>query len=105
MANERFGVSRTVPYAPAEVFRVPFEQDREIAWTVLGVIRPTIGHIYGYRLEPVETEDGPATKVISYYDWSDIHPQWRAKNIFPILSETALKATLGILERTLRAQG
>ncbi len=82
-----------------------FERDREIAWTVLGVVRPPVGHVYGYRLEPVQTDDGPATKVISYYDWSDIHPEWRAKNIFPILSETALKATLGILERTLRAQG
>ena len=29
-----------------------FEQDREIAWTILGTIRPPIGHVYGYRLEP-----------------------------------------------------
>ena len=26
--------------------------DREIAWTVKGRIRPQIGHVYGYRLEP-----------------------------------------------------
>ena len=25
--------------------------DREIAWTVVGQIRPVIGHVYGYRLE------------------------------------------------------
>jgi hypothetical protein len=31
-----------------------FEPDREIAWTILGQIRPQIGHIYGYRLEPVD---------------------------------------------------
>ncbi|HUR75585.1 MAG TPA: SRPBCC family protein [Sporichthya sp.] len=78
-----------------------FEADREINWTVTGAVKPPIGHVYGYRLEPV----AGATKVTSYYDWSDIHPEWRAKNIFPILSELALKATLGILERTLRAQG
>ena len=30
-----------------------FEQDREIAWTILGQIRPQIGHMYGYRLEPI----------------------------------------------------
>src|SRR5262249_55842810 len=32
-----------------------FHPDREIAWKILGRIRPQIGHIYGYRLEP-----GPA---------------------------------------------
>lgn len=73
-----------------------YELDREIAWTIFGVVQPTIGHVYGYRLEPVE--DG--TRVTSYYDWSDIHPEWREKNIFPIISEAALKATLGILART-----
>ncbi len=24
-----------------------FDQDREIAWTILGTIRPQIGHVYG----------------------------------------------------------
>ena len=73
-----------------------FEPDREIAWTVLGVVRPPIGHVYGYRLEPVEG----GTLVTSYYDWSDIEASWREKDIFPIISETALRATLGILDRT-----
>ena len=75
-----------------------FEADRLIAWTVLGHIRPPIGHIYGYRLEP--TADG--TLVTSFYDWSDIDPTWREANIFPIISEAALRATLGILDRTVR---
>ena len=73
-----------------------FEQDREIAWTVEGALRPQIGHVYGYVLEP--TEGG--TKVTSYYDWSGIDPVWREAGIFPILSEGALRATLGILART-----
>src|ERR1700728_8877 len=42
-----------------------FEPDREIAWTILGQIRPQIGHIYGYHLEPAS--DGPGTLVTSYY--------------------------------------
>ena len=29
-----------------------FEPGREIAWTVAGTARPSIGHVYGYRLEP-----------------------------------------------------
>ncbi|HEX3462096.1 MAG TPA: SRPBCC family protein [Acidimicrobiales bacterium] len=73
-----------------------FVPDREIAWTVLGEIRPPIGHIYGYQLEPVE--DG--TLVTSYYDWSTIDPVWKEAGIFPVLSEGALRATLGILART-----
>ncbi len=72
------------------------EPDREIAWTILGQIDPPIGHTYGYRLEP--TDGG--TLVTSYYDWSEIHPVWREADIFPILSEGALRATLGILART-----
>ena len=48
-------------------------------------------------------EDGTeATRVTSYYDWSDIHPQWREAGIFPVLSETHLRGTLGILDRTVR---
>ena len=75
-----------------------YEQDREIAWTVLGRVRPQIGHVYGYRLESVDGR----TRVTSYYDWSDIHEQWREADIFPVISESALKATLGILDRTVR---
>src|SRR3954470_4222054 len=50
-----------------------YEQDREIAWKIVSRLRPQIGHVYGYRLEPVEG----GTLVTSYYDWSDIHPEWR----------------------------
>jgi hypothetical protein len=71
--------------------------DREIAWTVKGRIRPQIGHVYGYRLEPAGNQ---GTLVTSYYDWSSIHPHWREAGIFPIISEGALRATLGILART-----
>ncbi|HTR69536.1 MAG TPA: SRPBCC family protein [Mycobacteriales bacterium] len=73
-----------------------FEPDREIAWTIIGVIDPPLGHTYGYRLEPAPG----GTMVTSYYDWSGIDPTWREANIFPVISEGALRATLGILART-----
>jgi hypothetical protein len=73
-----------------------FVPDREIAWTILGQIRPQIGHVYGYLLEP--TADG--TLVTSYYDWSSIDETWKQAGIFPVISEGALRATLGILART-----
>ena len=75
-----------------------FDEDREIAWSIDGAIQPPIGHVYGYRLEPV---DG-GTLVTSYYDWSNLHENYRemARDVFPIISETNLRATLGILART-----
>jgi hypothetical protein len=78
-----------------------FVPDREVAWTILGQLRPQIGHVYGYTLEPIEIDgQDAATLVTSYYDWSAIDPVWREAGIFPILSEGALRATLGILART-----
>ena len=78
---------------------VAFEQDREIAWRIRGQIKPPIDHVYGYRIEP--GADGGSI-VTSYYDWSDIDQVWRDDGIFPVISEGALRATLGILDRTVR---
>lgn len=75
-----------------------FEQDQLISWTILGQIRPQIGHVYGYRLEPADE----GTLVTSFYDWSNIDAHWRDAKIFPVISEGALRATLGILDRTVR---
>jgi len=80
---------------------VTYEPDREIAWTILGRMRPQIGHVYGYRLEPIEG----GTLVTSYYDWSQIEQSWKDAAIFPVISEAALRATLGILARTVAPDG
>ena len=73
---------------------VTFDQDREIAWTPEGQLN--LGHVYGYRLEPIEG----GTLVTSYYDWSTIDQTWKDAAIFPVIPESALRATLGILART-----
>src|ERR1700754_4078757 len=75
-----------------------FDQDRLIGWTIFGQLKADIGHVYVYQLDP--TADG--TLVTSFYDWSDIDQHWRDANIFPIVSEPALRATLGVLDRTVR---
>jgi uncharacterized protein YndB with AHSA1/START domain len=77
---------------------VEYEQDQLIAWTILGNIKPQIGHVYGYRLKP--SDEG--TVVTSFYDWSSISDKWREAAIFPVIPESALRATLGILDRTVR---
>ena len=61
-------------------------------------LQPSVNHHFGYRLRP--TEDGTGTEVTSYYDWSQIHERYRSAGIFPLLQEGALRATLGILART-----
>jgi hypothetical protein len=73
---------------------VTFDPDREIGWTVRGKFN--IGHVYGYRLEPI----AQGTLVTSYYDWSAAEQSWKDAAIFPVVPESALRATLGILART-----
>ena len=74
-----------------------YEPDRLVEWSIDGVVEPPIGHVYGYELSPI---DG-GTMVTSYYDWSNVHEAYRdvAANIFPVISEVNLRATLGILAR------
>jgi hypothetical protein len=78
-----------------------FTPDELIEWTVSGVVQPPLRHLYGYRLEPSEI----GTLVTSYYDWSEISPEYRGSGIFPVIPEAALRATLGILARTVEATG
>ena len=73
---------------------VTFEPGQEIAWTVHGQL--DLGHVYGYRLEPINE----GTLVTSYYDWSAAEQSWKEAAIFPVIPESALRATLGILART-----
>jgi hypothetical protein len=71
-----------------------FVPNQQIEWTITGKIRPPLEHAYGYLLEPVDR----GTLVTSYYDWSKVDDE--RKGIFPIISEGALRASLGILART-----
>ncbi len=77
-----------------------YEQDRFITWEVSGAGFPSIGHYYGYRLEP--NDDGTTT-VTSIYDWSAVDE--KLKPYWPVVPLSALRATLGILERTVRRGG
>ena len=75
--------------------------DALVEWTISGTIQPPLRHLYGYRL----AAEGDGTRVTSYYDWSQIEELYRPAGIFPVLPESALRATLGILDRTLRSRG
>lgn len=73
-----------------------FEQDIELAWTVGAVGRTPVGHVYGYRLEPV---DEGTTDVTSYYDWSAVSDKWRERVSWPVVPKEMLEASLDNLER------
>jgi hypothetical protein len=75
-----------------------FRSDALIEWTISGAIQPPIRHKYGYRIQP----SGTGSLVTSYYDWSEIDEQYRGVGIFPVIPESALRATLGILARTVQ---
>jgi uncharacterized protein YndB with AHSA1/START domain len=79
-----------------------FEPDRHLEWSISGTVQPPLEHRYGYRLEP--TDDG-GTRVTSYYDWSELRQEFRQRGVLPVIPEAGLKATLGILARTLARQG
>lgn len=80
-----------------------YETDREIAWWIDGTIKPPIGHTYGYLLEAGEVEGRIGTWVTSVHDWSQVGEKWMP--IFPVIDQSALRATLGILDRVVRRRG
>ena len=55
------------------------------------------------RLAPGRRVSVSGTLVTSYYDWSQCSEEMKA--IFPIIPESALRATLGILDRTVAKGG
>jgi uncharacterized protein YndB with AHSA1/START domain len=74
-----------------------FEADREIAWTIEHpMIDPPMAHVYGYTLEPTDT----GTLVTSYYDWANVPEVHKSRVNFPVIGESSLRATLGILARS-----
>ncbi|QUQ65074.1 SRPBCC family protein [Kutzneria sp. CA-103260] len=72
------------------------EPNALIEWSARRPDIPADGHCYGYRLEPAEH----GTLVTSYYDWSLVSDAERERYPYPRIPESALRATLGILART-----
>jgi hypothetical protein len=69
-----------------------FEPGRLIEWT------PSVehGYCFGYTVEPSDT----GCIVTSYCDWSRRSDSGRSTEGFPLIQESTLRASLGILART-----
>ena len=77
---------------------VSFVPNEEISWTVGGQLDPPVAHVYGFTLSPVEG----GTEVTHFCDWSKTPEIYRSRSRFPVIPESALRATLGILARTVQ---
>lgn len=80
-----------------QVVITALEPGRQVEWTVTAVFTEPLEHRYGYLLAP----DGDGTHVTSYYDWSRVPDRYRSA-VFPVIPEATLRASLGILARTLQ---
>jgi hypothetical protein len=71
-------------------------QDVEVAWTVAAPGKPSAGHVWGYRLEPISDNE---TEVTNYYDWSAVSQEWRERFSWPVVPPAMFEQTLVNLER------
>ena len=74
------------------------EPDRRLEWSVGGVGRTPIGHVYGYLLSPV---DDRTTDVTSYCDWSAAQERWKTRVSWPVVPLSMLERSLANLDRLL----
>lgn len=72
------------------------EPGRLIEWTIGGPGQSPLGHVYGWRLDPI---DEHTTEVTNYCDWSNIVPELRARNReWPIVPVAMLEKSVANLE-------
>ena len=74
--------------------------DRLFEWSVGTAERPSIGHVYGWQLEPVSDTE---TDVTNYCDWSGIPEEMRARRAWPIVPVEMLEKSVENLERIVAA--
>jgi hypothetical protein len=70
--------------------------DRLFEWTVGGVGRPSVGHLYGWLIEPVGDAE---CDVTNYCDWTEIPDQVRAMRDWPVVPVYMLEKSVENLER------
>ena len=72
------------------------EPDRLVEWTIGSPDQPPLGHVYGWKLDPV---DDTHTDVTNYCDWTNIVPALRSANrTWPIVPVEMLEGSLTKLE-------
>jgi len=94
--------------ARAHEFGVPVWSSEDGPWTdewngVVGGSYTAFGSMYNQNYVTGRMSATIVWNLVtSYYDWSEISEEWKARLAFPVVPESALRATLGILDRTVR---
>jgi hypothetical protein len=70
--------------------------DHLIEWTVGFGDLPPFGHVYGWRLDPVNEAE---TDVTNYCDWSDASEEMRSGVTWPVVPVSMLEQSVGNLNR------
>ena len=70
--------------------------DRVFEWTVGGIDRPPLGHLYGWQLDPVSDTE---TEVTNYCDWTNISEEMRSRRAWPIVPVDMMERSVENLER------
>ena len=73
-----------------------FLADVEVAWTVGTPGRTPLGHVYGFRLDPISESE---TDVTNYCDWSAVPERWKERVTWPVVPAEMLEKSLINLER------
>src|SRR6476469_277309 len=118
--TERMEVQRTIAAQAADIFAVLCDPYGHVAIDATGTLQgadgepaKSAGDSFVIHMDREALNDFPmgeydVTVEIREFeknrliDWSGIDPEWRKANIFPVIPESAPRATLGILDRTVR---
>jgi hypothetical protein len=70
--------------------------DRLIEWSVGSAERPSIGHVYGWQIEPVSDTE---CDVTNYCDWTGISQRRREQRPWPVVPVEMLERSVENLSR------
>jgi hypothetical protein len=77
-----------------------FELDALLEWSLLTPKGTIFGHVYGYRLEPLDED---STRVTSYCDWSALPEKRKDPSRWPVVPLHMLEKSLDNLESIVTA--
>jgi hypothetical protein len=70
--------------------------DRLIEWSVGSAERPSIGHVYGWQIEPVSDTE---CDVTNYCDWTGVSQRRREQRPWPVVPVEMLEQSVENLNR------
>jgi hypothetical protein len=70
--------------------------ERLVEWTIGAEDRPSVGHVYGWQIEPVSDTE---CDVTNYCDWTNIPDEMRSWRAWPVVPVEMLEKSVENLAR------